>query len=72
MKTANSRCPTCGRTAMHRVVRDVTTRRTGKAIVVKDVEVEECAHCGERLYDLTALRRLGDAQRRRSGRRPAA
>ena len=72
MKRPASRCPTCGRAAMRRVIRDVTTRRAARSIVVNAVEIEECAHCGERLYDLAALRRLQDARRRRPRRRSAA
>jgi YgiT-type zinc finger domain-containing protein len=42
-------CPTCGRSIMKPVTRDIRTRRAGKAVVVKDVAIEECTHCGERL-----------------------
>jgi YgiT-type zinc finger domain-containing protein len=72
MRKSASRCPTCGKAAMKPVARDVTTQRGGKSVVVKNVAVEECSQCGERLYDLAALRRLAEASRTRSRRRPAA
>lgn len=72
MKTPTSRCPTCGRAAMRHVTRDVATHRAGRVVLVKGVEVEECGHCGERLYDLVALRRLAEARRSHPRRRPAA
>ena len=72
MTKLGTRCPTCGRSAVHAAVRDVTTRRSGRPIVVKAVAIEECAHCGERLFDLAALRKLEEARRNRSRRRPAA
>ncbi|MBI5478298.1 MAG: YgiT-type zinc finger protein [Deltaproteobacteria bacterium] len=56
-------CPTCGRSGMQRVSRNVTTRVGAAQLVVRDVEVEECPHCGERLYDLAALRRIRAARR---------
>jgi YgiT-type zinc finger domain-containing protein len=60
------RCPTCGQRALHRVLREVTTRAGRRTIKVGGVEVEECAQCGERLYDLAALRQIAAA---RKGRR---
>jgi YgiT-type zinc finger domain-containing protein len=56
---------------MRRVVRDIATRRDRRAVVVKGVVVEECRRCGERLYDLAALRALREA-RRSVKRRPTA
>ena len=64
------RCPTCGRAAMVRRTRDVEARAGRKVIVVRGIEVEECSRCGERLYDLTALRRIREA--RQKGRRGRA
>lgn len=57
-----TRCPTCGRLAMRKVVRSVETTAGGKRMVVPNIEVEECARCGERLYDLAALRKIRDAR----------
>jgi ATP-binding protein involved in chromosome partitioning len=34
--------------------------------IVENMSWFECPHCGERLYDLTALRRIREARRRRS------
>ncbi len=66
---SRTRCPTCGHAAMERVSRTVTTKAGRRTISVPDVEVEECSHCGERLYDLPALatiRRARETARRRS------
>ena len=56
------RCPTCGKLTMKRVSRTVQTTVGRKRISVPDIEVEECANCGERLYDLIALRRIRQAR----------
>jgi YgiT-type zinc finger domain-containing protein len=53
---------------MQLVSRTITAKVGRRRISVPDVEVEECAHCGERLYDLSALatiRRAREAARRR-------
>jgi YgiT-type zinc finger domain-containing protein len=73
MKRSQSRirCPTCGRPAMQRVSRTITTRLKRRTIRVPNVEVDECAHCGERLYDLAALAVLRQA-RQGGGRGSAA
>jgi YgiT-type zinc finger domain-containing protein len=47
---------------MRRVVREVETRVGLRRMVVPDIEVEECGRCGERLYDLAALRKIRDAR----------
>jgi YgiT-type zinc finger domain-containing protein len=57
---------------MRRVVRDVSTRAGRRAVVAKGVEVEECPRCGERLYDLAALRAVRESRRAAKRRRPAA
>jgi YgiT-type zinc finger domain-containing protein len=62
-KTATIRCPTCGRPGVRRVTRDVATRIGATELVVRGVEVDECPSCGERLYDLAALRRIRAARR---------
>jgi YgiT-type zinc finger domain-containing protein len=69
-KSAAIQCPTCGVHGMKRVSRSLTTRVGSTKVVVRGVEVEECPHCGERLYDLAALRRLRSA--RRTPRQPHA
>jgi YgiT-type zinc finger domain-containing protein len=66
-KAANAaRCPTCGLRGMVRVSRSVLSRVGSATVVVRGVVVDLCPHCGERLYDLAALRRI------RAGRRPHA
>ena len=71
MSKGGIRCPTCGAPGMCRVLRPITTRRGRRSIIVKGVEVDECDKCGERLYDLIALRRLAEKSPR-SRRQPAA
>lgn len=58
------RCPTCGRPGLRRVRRDVATGVGKRAVTVRGVELDECQHCGERLYDLPALRQLREARHR--------
>lgn len=53
-----TRCPTCGHAGMVQVERDIATRAGRKTVTVRGVSVEECPRCGERLYNLAALRRL--------------
>ena len=65
------RCPTCGKGTLKRVVRDVETSVGRRRLVVRDVELEECPKCGERVYDLTALRKLRAVRRQARGRRAA-
>ena len=62
-RVAKIQCPSCGRKAMRRVTRDVTTRIGGRAITVAGVELQECSGCGERLYDLPALHQVNDARK---------
>jgi YgiT-type zinc finger domain-containing protein len=69
-RTAASRCPTCGARAMRPTERDVEVRVGKRVVVVRGVSIEECSACGERLYDLAALHRIGDAKR--AARRHAA
>lgn len=67
----NIRCPTCAKKGLRSVMRNVKTRVGKRAITVRGVPVEECPHCGERLYDLAALARIREA-RAASRRRRAA
>ncbi len=52
-------CPACGST---RIERKRISVRVRSGEVVKGVEAEVCQGCGERFYDLDAMRRL-EAQR---------
>jgi len=61
-KPPAKRCPTCGQLAMRRVVRSIETTVGGKRTEVPNIEVEECGACGERLYDLIALRKIREAR----------
>ncbi len=51
-----TRCPTCGSKALRRRVMDVELS-PGKGIA-PDIEVDVCEHCGEHLYDPTAMRAI--------------
>ena len=55
-------CPTCGRLAMLPAVRAISTHAGDRKVRVAGVRLEECTSCGERLYDLAALRRLAAAR----------
>ena len=51
-------CPTCGRHAVAGVIRDISVKVGAKTVKVHGVSIEECEHCGERLYGLAALDRI--------------
>ena len=57
-KSGGITCPTCGLGVMRKVLRSVTTRAGHIEIVIPRIQVEECARCGERMYDIDALRRI--------------
>ncbi len=57
-----ARCPTCSRLTLRPAVRTVLTRQGSRKITVPDVPVEECRACGERTYDLSALRKIAAAR----------
>jgi YgiT-type zinc finger domain-containing protein len=59
----------CGSTRIRRVRRDVKGNYKGKPYIAKSVEFEECPACGERLYDLEAMRKLESARAEVSTRR---
>jgi len=61
-KGSAAKCPTCGRRTLRPAVRTVLTRRGSRKITVPDVPVEECSACGERTYDLSALRKIAAAR----------
>ncbi len=55
-------CPTCGESRMERVKQSVQTRVGRRKVTVPDVEFELCPECGERLYDIAALRQIRAAR----------
>ena len=55
-------CPTCGEARMKRVTQDVETKVGRRKVVVRNVAVDRCPECGERLYDLAALRQIRAAR----------
>jgi YgiT-type zinc finger domain-containing protein len=59
---SRNRCPSCGKLAMKLVSRTIDTKVGRRTISVPDIEVEECANCGERLYDLAALQAIRRAR----------
>jgi YgiT-type zinc finger domain-containing protein len=51
-------CPMCGKGATHKVKRDYHLRdRSGREFVIANLEFEECDFCGERIFDMEAVRR---------------
>ena len=61
-KRSAVRCPTCGRLTLRPAVRTVLTRRGSRKFPVPDVRGEDCSACGERRYDLSALRKIAAAR----------
>jgi YgiT-type zinc finger domain-containing protein len=55
-------CPTCGKRGLRAVRRTVTTRVGKRAVTVRGVPLEECPHCGEQLYSLSAMRKIREAR----------
>ena len=55
-------CPTCGEARMKRVTQSVETKVGRRKLTVPDVQLDECPGCGERLYDLAALRQIRAAR----------
>ena len=55
-------CPTCGEARMQRVSQNVQTKAGRRKVTVPDVELDLCPKCGERLYDLLALRKIRAAR----------
>jgi YgiT-type zinc finger domain-containing protein len=59
---AATHCPTCGRKAMRRVTRDITTRIGKREVIAEGISIDECGQCGERLFDLAALDQIRSAR----------
>lgn len=70
LRSVAVRCPTCGKGTLKHVLRDVETSAGRRRLVVRNVAIEECPECGERVYDLAALQKLRAV--RRQARRPRA
>jgi YgiT-type zinc finger domain-containing protein len=51
-------CPSCGSTTVRAVKDDWSGSYHGKRYVVKDLRYFQCPHCGERVYDPSAMRRI--------------
>jgi YgiT-type zinc finger domain-containing protein len=47
-------CPTCGKKNISRQTVDVPFKVDKKTVVVKDLELEVCPDCGEKLFDKAA------------------
>ena len=55
-------CPTCGEARMEQVMQTVQSKVGRRKVIVPDVEFDLCPRCGERLYDLVALRQIRAAR----------
>ena len=64
-----TKCPICASKRIHRVRRDIKGTFKGKPYLAKSVDFEECPACGERLFDLEAMRKLEVARDHAAGRR---
>ena len=54
-------CPTCGSRKIRRQKTDVTFKVKGRRKVVKNLELEVCPACGEKLFDSEASRQVEEA-----------
>jgi len=54
-------CPTCGSRKIKRQKTDVTFKVKGRRKVVKNLELEVCPDCGEKLFDPEASRQVSKA-----------
>ncbi len=54
-------CPTCGSRKIKRRKTDVTFKVKGRRKVVKNLELEVCPACGEKLFDPEASRQVEEA-----------
>ncbi len=48
-------CPMCGSKRIRRVTRNIESHRGGERYIARDIEIEECPDCGERLFSPEAL-----------------
>jgi len=51
-------CPTCGSSDIKKVKRDWTGNFKGQQYIVPSLEFYECPHCGERIFDRAAMRKI--------------
>jgi ribosomal protein L37AE/L43A len=51
-------CPTCARSHVRRVKRDVECNFRGLVFKARAIEFHECPDCGEKLYDREAMRKM--------------
>ena len=58
-------CPMCGSKRIRRVKRDIESTRRGHTLIARDIEVEECPDCGERLFSPEAIEEI-ESQRPRA------
>lgn len=52
------RCPTCGSRRIRRQALTIKATVRGRTAEVRDLELEVCPDCGEKLFDLEASRRM--------------
>jgi YgiT-type zinc finger domain-containing protein len=60
-----SACPLCGSKRLACHVEDYVTRRRGKRIEVRGLEVYRCPRCGEGFLTDAAMQRIEQVARRR-------
>jgi YgiT-type zinc finger domain-containing protein len=67
-KQIKFKCPSCkaGKTVVKQINYQLKTK-SGKKLIVPDLEIEECGHCGERIFSLEAARKI-EAYKTHSGR----
>ncbi len=51
-------CPSCGGSRVRLVQRDWTGEYEGQTYTVPALDFHECPHCGEKIYDRDAMRRI--------------
>ncbi len=54
-----SRCPTCGKERLRRQILDIEV--DDGQCVARNIEVDVCEACGDRLFDAEAVRRMEQA-----------
>ncbi len=64
-------CPTCGSRRIRRIKRDIQSKRGGQPFIARNIDIEECPVCGERLFSPEALDQIAAQQPRKRPRKSA-
>jgi YgiT-type zinc finger domain-containing protein len=51
-------CPSCGSNTIKKVRRNWTGKVSGRTYIVPNLEYYLCPHCGEKVYDRQAMRKI--------------